>query len=237
MTKRVAVISPSYDGARIADVLAGAGFGIAVYGPDCDELPDADAIVVHAFATEAAALLRRASEAGRPSLLSCAPGADVTTFRPGVSEPDCVERVAGFRADAYLWRWLRLPGAIDYALGEDRSKRSEGPLRLTFLGHAGADTTCAEAPDVGETFELRDTPVVIANPADQRALIHFTTTVAGQHASVEASGDGALVRNLDSTAGVWVGNERIESQARMSPGDELTVAGFLRLRLDGTVAD
>jgi hypothetical protein len=236
MTKRVAVIAPSYDGARIADVLAGAGYGIAVYGPDCDELPDADAIVIHAFADEVAALLRRASEAGRPSVLSCAPGADVTRFRPGGSEPDCIERVASFRADAYLWRWLRLPSAIDYALGEDRSERSKGPLRLTFLGHAGADTTRADAPDVGATFELRDTPVVIGRATESRALVHFTTAGARQYASVEASGNGALVRDVDSTTGVWIGDERVDGEARSSPGDELTVAGLLRFRLDGTVA-
>ena len=235
MSERVAVVAPSYDGARIADVLAAAGYGIAVYGIDCDELPDADAVVVHAFANQAAELLQLATEAGRPTLLSCAPGADVTTFRPGYTEPDCIERVAGYCADAYLWRWLRLSGAAYYALHEDRSKRHSGPLRLTFLGHAGADNTRANAPDIGQSFELGDEAILIGRPTQSGTLIQFTTSVARHHATVQATADGALVRDLESTNGVWIGGEPIAGEAQLRPGDELTVAGFLRLRLDGAI--
>jgi len=226
----IAILAPSEDGARIAEAV---GAGHEVSRVTSGRATQAvDALIVHAFAPDAASRLEDARQKGLPVVLASAPGPDARLARPGHSESGCVERVAIWRADAYIWRHRGALSAVNWVVRENRLRRRVGPPRLVYLGRAGEDETRGSSPAIGEAFPVPAGAPLLIGRATQDVGIRFTTSVARRHAQVEQVAGGVRITDLASGNGTYVGGKRVES-AVLRLGDEVAVAGFFRLRLDG----
>ena len=118
-------------------------------------------------------------------------------------------------------------GTIPFApAGREDSERDAGPLG--FVGTGG--------PLLGIWFALRDTTTI---GRDEGCEIRVEDlTVSRRHATLHGAEEALSVRDLGSTNGTWVNDERVPPhEARpMAAGDRLRV-GRLELRLDRMPAD
>lgn len=228
----IGIVAPGIDAHLLLAAAQSADYDpTTLDGLDCASV---DAIVVHAFTEDPAAWLTAARTVSCPSVLCCAPSADAPIPSQGHTEPSCTERVLSLTADAYVWRERLLTRALAHVLSEDRTRRTEGPLRLVFLGHGGADHTRSfAAPEIGESFELAEAPVLIGRATQSKVAIKFSTSVARHHARVRRESGDVVVDDLGSTNGTFVRGEQIHGPTSVQVGDEIAIAGFLRLRLDG----
>ncbi len=229
----VGILAPGIDFDLLNAVAISAGYRVVV--PRNLDLTGVCATVVHAFAHQRTAWLEAARTASCPVVLCSAPGADAPIPRQGHTEPCCTSRVVGLTGDGYVWRERLLEEALRYALAEDRAQRLKGPSRLVFLGHGGADHTRSGcAPSIGESFTLGAEPIFIGRATQSRVTIGFSTSVARGHARVSREPSGQVViEDLGSTNGTYLRGKPISGPTVLQLGDEVAVAGFLRLRLDG----
>lgn len=190
---------------------------------------DVRAVVVDAFGRDSAEAIARAR--GVPIVLSCArsiprPAPTDVFYIDGCSTP-AVQRL---RADAYVSRYEDLAEALDYVLTDDRDLWATGPLRLTFLGCTGLRH---ELPfPIGVVFPIsanKETTLGRSNTAD---ISIASGTVARLHARIQCAGSRVFVQDLKSTNGTWSGGVRSEVH-ELAPGDEISIAGFFRMRVDG----
>jgi len=230
----VGIVAPGIDRELLTAAAAAAAYEpIAVSALDSSVA----AVVVHLFADARDRWLAAARDAGCPVVLCCAPSADASIPSQGHTERSSPDEVVHLVADAYVWREHFLAAALHHVLGEDRASRAQGPARLVFLGHGGADhTRSRRAPPIGATFDIGADPTLIGRGTQSKVTIGFSTAVARHHARVtrEPSG-GVVVDCLASTNGTYVRGVRIDGSTSLQVGDEVAISGFLRLRLDGSV--
>jgi hypothetical protein len=147
--------------------------------------------------------------------------------------PDAV-RHAAVRADAYASCRYTLIDALRFALSEDRAARRSGPLRLTWLGPLGE--LFPQEPRIGSHFPIASSLLVGRSaPCDvqlRQGPHSDQCSVARQHAKLERTDGGVIVRDLGSTNGVFLRGERVQ-ESMVMPGEEIAICGTLRLRLDG----
>jgi hypothetical protein len=190
---------------------------------------DARAVVLDAFGRDPAEAIARSQ--GLPIVLSCArslpkPAPSDVFFIEGGSAPG-IQRL---RADAYISRPEDLAEALDYVLNDERDLRAAGPLRLTFLGCTGLRH---EMPmPIGVVFPISANKATTLGRSNTADISIASGTVARLHARVQRTGSGVLVEDLGSTNGTWSGGVLSQTHS-IAPGDELSIAGFFRLRLDG----
>jgi len=188
--------------------------GVVVFSPD-----------------QAAEATARAAEFGSP-LIAFMP--IVTPFE-GWFVADGAYDYVGLRADAYASDRVTLASALDFVKNERRAQRSDGALRLTYLGSLGEEKP-PDGPPIGGSIPLEDTVMVGRQPSCAICLRQGAhsdeNTVARLHCRIERTTHGAKVTDLKSTNGTWLRGKRIEV-ALAEPGDEIAVACTHRLRVDG----
>jgi hypothetical protein len=227
---KISVVGEPSGTAALQAALVDAGFEPQIQGSASEPFSaETRAVVIDAFGKDPAEAIARSS--GFPIVLSCArplpkPRPSDVFFIEGGSGP-AIQRL---RADAYVSRPEDLAEALDYVLSDDRDLRRAGPLRLTFLGCTGLRH---ELPfPIGVVFPIstqKETTVGRSNTAD---ISIASGTVARLHARVQCAGSRVLVEDLQSTNGLWFGG--VQSKVHeLAPGDELSIAGFFRMRLDG----
>jgi hypothetical protein len=229
---KVSVVGEPLDTAALSAALLEAGYEPQTQSA-APESFDADvrAVVIDAFGKDPAEAIARAHGHGCPVVLSCArrlpkPRPSDVFYIEGGSGP-LIQRL---RADAYVSRPEDLAEALDYIVNDERDLRAAGPLRLTFLGCTGLRH---EMPfPIGVVFPLSATKATTLGRSSTADISIASGTVARLHARVQCTGSRVLVEDLQSTNGTWSGG--VLSQVHeIAPGDELSIAGFFRMRLDG----
>lgn len=229
-TIKVSIAGDPLNTAALRLALMDAGYEADLQGADPEPLgPDVRAVVMDALGRDPAEAIARSP--GLPLVLSCARSLPKTTpsdvfFIEGGSAP-FIQRL---RADAYISRPEDLAEALDYVLSDERDLRAAGPLRLTFLGCTGLRH---EMPfPIGVVFPISATRAITVGRSNTADISIASGTVARLHARVLCTGSRVVVEDLQSTNGTWAGG--ILSQVHeIGPGDELSIAGFFRMRLDG----
>jgi hypothetical protein len=211
--------------------IEGAGHSVRVYDPASKWDPGSSPLVIHAFADDAEDLLRATFEQGRKTILVSASSALPALPRHGHTEAGCLDRVKGWRASAYTWRHWRIGQAIDFVLRQPNEDRAQSDaLALTFLGHGGSDHTRSSSAAIGTTIPIGEDEFLIGR-SKQAENFGFSTSVARRHARLKRTSDEeVVVTDLGGTNGTMLNGVYIE-EATMRVGDELAIAGFLRLRL------
>ena len=211
--------------------MEGAGHRARVFDPASKWDQGSSPLVIHAFADDAEDLARATFEQGRKTILVSASSALPALPRQGHTEVGCIERVRGWRASAYTWRHWRISQAIDFVLRQPTEDRAQADaLALTFLGHGGSDHTRSSAAAIGTAIPIGDDEFLIGRSKEAQDF-GFSTSVARHHARLKRTSDEeVVVTDLGSTNGTMLNGVDIE-EATIRVGDELAIAGFLRLRL------
>jgi hypothetical protein len=227
---RVTVVGEPLDTAALSAALLEAGYEPHVQSAAPEPFDaGARAIVIDAFGKDPAEAIARSQ--GSPVVLSCArrlpkPRPSDVFYIEGGSGP-LIQRL---RADAYVSRPEDLAEALDYVLTDERDLRSAGPLRLTFVGCTGLRH---EMPfPIGVVFLIPVNKATTLGRSSTADISIASGTVARLHARVQNTGSRVLVEDLQSTNGTWSGGVRSQVH-ELAPGDELSIAGFFRMRLDG----
>jgi hypothetical protein len=229
-TIKVSVVGEPLDTAPLSAALVEAGYEPQIQSAALEPFSDdVRAVVIDAFGKDPADAIARSQ--GFPVVLSCArrlpkPRPSDVFYIEGGSAPF----IQGLRADAYVSRPEDLAEALDFVLNDERDLRAAGPLRLTFLGCTGLRH---EMPmPIGVAFPIsaqKATTVGRSNTAD---ISIASGTVARLHARIQCTGSRVLVEDLQSTNGTWSGGV-LSLVHELAPGDELSIAGFFRMRIDG----
>lgn len=105
-----------------------------------------------------------------------------------------------------------------------RAPAESGEMDMTAVHRvAGAMLEVAEGPDQGRRFFLDRLPALIGRGADNEIKLN-DPGVSRRHARIEAEGDDYVLRDLGSTNGTWVGEQRIANH-RLAAGDRVRLAG------------
>ena len=98
-----------------------------------------------------------------------------------------------------------------------------------------ASLLVTEGPLSGRRLEIGTVLVLGRGNAD---LIIEDTLISRRHALIRAAGDAFEIEDLDSLNGTWVNGSRIESPARLEPGDTVRVgATVIRVEHDRVARD
>jgi hypothetical protein len=228
---KISVVGAPLNTAALSAALLDAGYDPQIQSAAPEPFStDVRAVVIDAFGKDPEEAI--AQSLGLPIVLSCArslpkpPPSDVF-FIEGGSAPF----IQGLRADAYVSRPEDLAEALDYVLNDERELRTAGPLRLTFLGCTGLRH---EMPlPIGVVFPISANKATTLGRSNTADISIASGTVARLHARLQCTGSRVLVEDLKSTNGTWSGG--VLSQVHeLAPGDELSIAGFFRMRLDGS---
>ncbi len=198
----------------------------------------ASAVVVHVLMYDPLDGIRKAWAAGIPAVLASSVmnlGGSL-----GATWDEATQQRALFcRADAYVWRDEKLPEALYHCINEARQARAQGPLRLTYLGRSGADSSVGDGPRIGSVIQLPNEGGIMLGRGPQANVDLVARAIARQHVRIERPDRRAFVIDLHSANGTWI--HRAGQVSQVNPGsptplirgDELILAGFFRFRLDG----
>lgn len=97
-------------------------------------------------------------------------------------------------------------------------------LPVAATPQAAAALHVVRGPQTGMTYQLGDETLSIGR-SPQCDLFLNDMTVSREHATVEPSDGGYVIRDANSFNGVWVNNDSVEAQ-RLASGDVIQVGAF-----------
>ena len=137
------------------------------------------------------------SEANLPSL--------VTEIRDAIGD------------DARRTRYVRTVHGFGYAFsGEVIDEQPEGRLLTTH---------CWLASEMGRISLVEGDNVL--GRGDDSGVILESSTVSRHHARIRIAGDVAIIEDLDSKNGTYVGDERVGAARQLEEGDRIRIGAFL----------
>ena len=103
------------------------------------------------------------------------------------------------------------------SLGDDALPVDSAP-------QAAAALHVVRGPQTGVTYQLGDEPLSIGRSPQCDVFLN-DMTVSREHAAVEPSEGGYVIRDANSFNGVWVNNDSVEAR-RLASGDVIQIGAF-----------
>lgn len=100
----------------------------------------------------------------------------------------------------------------------------DGALPVDSAPQAAAALHVVRGPQTGVTYQLGDEPLSIGRSPQCDVFLN-DMTVSREHAAVEPSEGGYVIRDANSFNGVWVNNDSVEAR-RLASGDVIQIGAF-----------
>lgn len=104
------------------------------------------------------------------------------------------------------------------------SGRLRGPASYRLLFHLSGR---AAPGDNGETLQIDRDQIVIGRAGSSDVVVDYPD-ISRQHASILKTDDGYLLKDLRSTNGTYLNNERVLAEVLLHPGDEIRLGSTVR---------
>jgi Protein of unknown function (DUF3662)/Inner membrane component of T3SS, cytoplasmic domain len=123
---------------------------------------------------------------------------------------------------------IRAEASFEAAAEGPPSAALERTSRFEPVAATRATRTLVLTAEDGQELRVGQQPVRIGRGVDNDLVVR-DVRVSRQHAAIEPSGDGWIVRDMSSTNGTYLGGQRVD-EARVNAATELSLGGY-RIKL------